>query len=513
MFIVIRNLILPKVLACCCLLVVAMRATASVSTGSGVFVNSNILLTAYHVVDGASKIIVTVSDGRMANGRVLDFDKKKDWALVETDLSVSCFALADPNGSNVSMGDKIYVLGFPAASVLGQNVKYTEGVISAVGFAGDDDVLQMTAPVQPGNSGGPVFDCNGKLRGIVSASIDPKKFFTLTGGALPQGLNFALSISALTSKIEALGVSSVNYAQCSIERNRCAVCFIKCETKGRDEVQGVRQDSPLPVLPSQTSPKREPAPTLNLGEGVVPIEGLFGIKLGEVVGGIPEQNCGISYCTKSVPVPEGIEDFKQLMLYCTPISHKIYKIVASVRIAGEYAYERKSLFEKYPSQDKVERVAEKYKKLYEEKYGIFFKLMGSPVDSGWVEPDGNSYRYCDVLPSLSPQRYQYLSYPDFNKSKSKTIEHRFTIVATCMKVQKVPKSLAKSRDMTFNRYIAQEKGYRPELECEVSLTLFGKKEDAIRAQEEFVLQKPERDKEAERKKRAEAKQKKYQELL
>ena len=71
------------------------------------------------------------------------------------------------------VAEDIFVLGYPMTSTMGDEIKYTTGVISSrTGFQGDVSQYQISAPVQPGNSGGPLFDSKGNVIGIVSAKHD-----------------------------------------------------------------------------------------------------------------------------------------------------------------------------------------------------------------------------------------------------------------------------------------------------------------------------------------------------
>ena len=93
------------------------------------------------------------------------------------------------------MGDKVFTIGYPAHWVMGQNPKYTEGVINALsGIRDDPKVFQISVQIQPGNSGGPLFNQSGEVIGITQASLDPQ-LATESIGALPQNVNYAIKSS------------------------------------------------------------------------------------------------------------------------------------------------------------------------------------------------------------------------------------------------------------------------------------------------------------------------------
>ena len=86
----------------------------------------------------------------------------------------------------------MFTIGYPVADMLGDKPKYTEGTISALsGLNNDDSWIQVSTPIQPGNSGGPLVNENGQVVGIVTATAAVKRFFSVTG-SLPQNINWAI---------------------------------------------------------------------------------------------------------------------------------------------------------------------------------------------------------------------------------------------------------------------------------------------------------------------------------
>jgi len=95
---------------------------------------------------------------------------------------------------SITLGEQVFTLGFPATSILGDDTKYTEGTISSLsGVLGDASFFQMSVPVQPGNSGGPVVNLGGEVVGVVAATAAVEAFYSSTG-ALPQNVNWASKI-------------------------------------------------------------------------------------------------------------------------------------------------------------------------------------------------------------------------------------------------------------------------------------------------------------------------------
>lgn len=144
-------------------------------TGTGFALTNNYIVTNYHVVEGAKSISIQRINGL--------FNNKYDATVVATD-KVNDLAILKVNGANISIanipysvrtstadvGEEIFVLGYPLTSTMGDEIKLTTGVISSKsGFQGDVSLYQISAPIQPGNSGGPLFDSKGNVIGIVSA--------------------------------------------------------------------------------------------------------------------------------------------------------------------------------------------------------------------------------------------------------------------------------------------------------------------------------------------------------
>lgn len=145
-------------------------------SGSSIVIGDRYLATNFHVVDGAQTLAVSGSDDNYTTNytsEVIATDKSIDLAIIKvTDTRFKGFGT--PNygitTNTVDVGTDVFVLGYPLTSTMGQEVKLTTGIISSkTGYQGDVSMYQMSAPVQPGNSGGPLFDGSGNLIGIVNA--------------------------------------------------------------------------------------------------------------------------------------------------------------------------------------------------------------------------------------------------------------------------------------------------------------------------------------------------------
>ena len=159
-----------------------MYPTASVSShsgewsGTGFALNSGYVVTNHHVIDGANVIEIYGVKGDFNNpytATVVASDKNNDLALLKiSDNRFTGFGTIPykVKTTQSEVGETISVLGYPLTSTMGDEIKLTTGVISSkTGFQGDVSLYQISAAVQPGNSGGPLFDNYGNIIGIVSS--------------------------------------------------------------------------------------------------------------------------------------------------------------------------------------------------------------------------------------------------------------------------------------------------------------------------------------------------------
>src|SRR5216117_3763340 len=162
--------------------------------GSGVILDDKgHILTTHHVVDGAEKVIVTFTDGRVLSGSVVGGDEETDIAVVRVDGTQ--FQAADcANSDELKVGQPVLAIGNPLGLPGGPTV--TSGVVSSLRrnltrWPGDGlPVIQTDAAVNPGNSGGPLVDLRGRVVAINTATIP-----------FAEGIGFAIPINA------ALGVA------------------------------------------------------------------------------------------------------------------------------------------------------------------------------------------------------------------------------------------------------------------------------------------------------------------
>lgn len=145
-------------------------------TGTGFALKEGYIVTNYHVIDGAKTISVSGIKGDFGiklNAIVVGTDKNNDLALIKisdskfTGFGNIPYSIAT---SSSDVGEYVYVLGYPLTSTMGDEIKLTTGIISSkTGYQGDVSLYQISAPIQPGNSGGPLFNNKGNVIGVVNS--------------------------------------------------------------------------------------------------------------------------------------------------------------------------------------------------------------------------------------------------------------------------------------------------------------------------------------------------------
>ena len=203
---------------------------ASTTTGSGFFVSRlGHILTNEHVVRQCRSVSVGDNANKQVTASIIDKDKRNDLALLrisstetasaETQslisklsakkLGIRIVPLASGGlmrSDDIELGESVLVAGFPYGELYSNTIKVTGGMVSAVRGMGDDSAqFQMDAAVQPGNSGGPIYDENGNIVGVVVAQLDPLKV-AKTIGSLPQNVNFGIKASTVRQFLTAAGL-------------------------------------------------------------------------------------------------------------------------------------------------------------------------------------------------------------------------------------------------------------------------------------------------------------------
>jgi S1-C subfamily serine protease len=177
-----------------------------VATGSGFFINkAGAVVTNQHVVSECLAVSVSLG-GKESKAHIAFADKDLDVAVLETDLEASDYAHLAPAGRQVRLGEEIVTIGFPLHGVLSSSPSLSTGNISSLSGLNDDkDVIQITAPIQPGNSGGPLLDHQGRVVGMVQSKLNALRLAAYTGD-IAQNVNFAVNEDALIQALDKAGV-------------------------------------------------------------------------------------------------------------------------------------------------------------------------------------------------------------------------------------------------------------------------------------------------------------------
>jgi len=184
---------------------VASNSNEWIGNGSGFFINEKgYIATNYHVVKEASAIQVEYFQKgikKTFTAKIIVTDKQNDLAIIQ---------INDPKFINLpsipyvfsstikDVGSEVFALGYPMANVMGDEIKFTDGKISSkTGIEGDITVYQISVPIQPGNSGGPLFDSKGNLVGITSSALN-KEYFN------SENVNYAIKTTYLKNLIDVM---------------------------------------------------------------------------------------------------------------------------------------------------------------------------------------------------------------------------------------------------------------------------------------------------------------------
>lgn len=192
-------------------LAVIRAAPGAVRTqfGTGFYVSSKgAILTNEHVVKGCTQIAVRQDDGSFKNATMLRSDGTTDLALIETAGPAPAVASFRSPG-DLREGEEIVVYGYPFGGQVSPSGTVTSEIVSSLyGLAGTPHQVQISAPIQTGNSGGPLLDRNGEVVGIVVSKLNALAMARATGD-VPQNVNFAVKATPAVTLLQSAGVDPV----------------------------------------------------------------------------------------------------------------------------------------------------------------------------------------------------------------------------------------------------------------------------------------------------------------
>jgi S1-C subfamily serine protease len=177
-----------------------------VTSGSGIVVDKQgEIVTNAHVVSACTDPIVIDASNIHHPAHIVTKDEANDLALLKTDHHWPQ-AVSFRDGSEIRVGDNVFAVGYPLTGLVTSSIVVTTGSVNAIAGPRDDSrLLQISAPVQPGNSGGPLLDKSGHLIGIVTSELNGA-LLTLLAGISPQNVNFALKSVIVRNFLEAQSV-------------------------------------------------------------------------------------------------------------------------------------------------------------------------------------------------------------------------------------------------------------------------------------------------------------------
>lgn len=170
-------------------------------SGSGFLLSQDgYIATNYHVIENTKKVVARGVNGNKNSSlslKVVYTDTINDLAILKLEDKITIEKPIYSFKSTVTdVGENIFVLGYPLTDAMGVDIKLTDGLVSSKnGFKGDTNSYQISAPVQPGNSGAPLFDKNGNIVGIINAKLS---------GA--ENATYAIKVGFLQEAIKQAGV-------------------------------------------------------------------------------------------------------------------------------------------------------------------------------------------------------------------------------------------------------------------------------------------------------------------
>jgi len=190
------------------------------SQGTGFVIDpKGYVLTCAHLFKKEGKATLWIK-GKRYEADVIKKNEDKDLALlkIKENKKLNLQSLPIPQDIVYKMGQDVFTIGFPLSDILGNSPRLNKGLISStVGLKDDPDHLQISAAIQPGNSGSPLLNDNGVVIGMIQSTLNPISVFARTGGSLPQNVNFAAKTNVIREFIRSSS-SDINVVQDSEKR-------------------------------------------------------------------------------------------------------------------------------------------------------------------------------------------------------------------------------------------------------------------------------------------------------
>ena len=187
--------------------------------GSGFILgNGKYVITNHHVIDGAKKIAVRNGTGKVTDAKVAAISKDYDLAILElTKPYPKSYSINAKDFITPKAGEDVISIGYPGIGITYEQPTITQGIISKV-FDDEMGIFLTTAAINSGNSGGPIFNLNGKLVGISFAALDKKKWLDEMG-QIPTDMGYAIKsnmIKEVFKHEESIPVKSARFNKASL---------------------------------------------------------------------------------------------------------------------------------------------------------------------------------------------------------------------------------------------------------------------------------------------------------
>ena len=174
-----------------------------VGSGSGFSISRDgLIVTNHHVIDGCSAVAVS-DKGEMYRAIVQSVDERNDLALLKSKLRPTHVFALNPDGTDILR--EIYVAGYPFGRMVSNSVKVTKGIVSSlVGLKNNSAQIQIDAPIQVGNSGGPILDSEGRVVGVSVSKLDAFEVMKKKK-QIPEGVGFGVKSETLIQVLKSSG--------------------------------------------------------------------------------------------------------------------------------------------------------------------------------------------------------------------------------------------------------------------------------------------------------------------
>lgn len=189
-------------------------------SGTGWFITQEELITCWHVIKGKRDISFYRGDGISGKLVLVGKDEFSDLAVLKVKQgSPKCKHPLQLSNGKIAVADKVFTVGYPLPDYMGKAPKYAEGVVSATTGPSDDErFIQISVPVQYGNSGGALLNSECRVVGVIQSKLDPSNNFKEEIGTV-QNVNYAVKGYLALKLLQKLGVKMPSEANGAAKDN------------------------------------------------------------------------------------------------------------------------------------------------------------------------------------------------------------------------------------------------------------------------------------------------------